>query len=199
MKPTDHSAQIDEISAAWKRAARHEGIDHEELTVRAYSDSEMFLKAVHRNTILEQHRYFYIAQRLCDFFWEQNRKHRGVSTPGYPGHYGCRARLRDNKLEMFWFYNEFKRKNDGSGKHRVISHYIPREGQYRYYKRAFSRAHDWELPVIEATEKGFEVLRRANANQVQIRKLCQANEAALFQLACDMDELVLEGLIPADV
>jgi hypothetical protein len=71
----------------------------------------------------------------------------------------------------------------------VISHYIQREGKYRYHKRAFSRAHSWELPVIETTEKGFEVLRRANANLMQIRRLCRANDAVLFQLACDMDEL----------
>lgn len=67
MKPTNQNTQIEEVSAAWRRAARHEGIDHEELTVRAYSDSELFLRAVYKSTILEQHRYFYIAQRWCDF------------------------------------------------------------------------------------------------------------------------------------
>lgn len=98
---TDHKALIEKHSAAWKTAARNDEVNHEELTLRAFHDSELYLQAALRSTKLEQHRYYYIAQRLCDYFWEQNRKHRGVDTEGYPGHYGCRARLRDNKLEMF--------------------------------------------------------------------------------------------------
>lgn len=186
---TEQIALIEKQSAAWKTAARNDALDHEGLTVRAFYDSELYLKAMWRSTTLEQHRYYYIAQRLCDYFWQQNRKRRGVNTAGYPGHYGCRARLRDNKLELFWYYNQFKPKNDGTGSHHVISHYIPREGKFRYHKHAFSRAHDWELPVIEITERGFTVLRQANANLMQIRRQLLTSDARLARLASDMDEL----------
>ncbi|MCE9788616.1 conjugative transfer protein MobI(A/C) [Shewanella chilikensis] len=52
---------------------------------------------------------------MSDLFWQHNKAHRGKETPGYPGHYGCRVRLRDRKFEIYWFYNEFTRKKGTDG------------------------------------------------------------------------------------
>ena len=56
---------------------------------------------------IEQARYRYLAQRICDVYWEHNIAHRTDQTEGYPGHHGCRVRLRGRKLELSWYYNSF--------------------------------------------------------------------------------------------
>ncbi|HFM0762561.1 TPA: conjugative transfer protein MobI(A/C), partial [Escherichia coli] len=103
-------------------------------------------------------------------FWLNNVAHRGKNSEGYPGHFGCRVRQRNKKLEIFWVYNEFKPKKN-SDKYQVISHYLPREGNYRYSQSTFTRAQDWEKSVITAVEDAFSIIRRANSNLMRVRQL----------------------------
>lgn len=98
--------------AAWNTfvSSDDKKIDHDEAMLFTHSSSQQYLRYVHKSVELEQLRYYYIARRISDLFWQHNKAHRGKETPGYPGHYGCRVRLRDRKFEMYWFYNEFTRK-----------------------------------------------------------------------------------------
>lgn len=117
---TDYSKPfqiLDKQIAVWNAflASNRQQIVHEEATLFTFSTPELYLRYIHKSTELEQLRYYYIAQRLCDLFWQHNRKHRGKNTQGYPGHFGCRVRLRDKKREMFWVYNEFKPKREPKG------------------------------------------------------------------------------------
>ncbi|WP_323852385.1 hypothetical protein [Xenorhabdus szentirmaii] len=57
-------------------------------------------------------RYFYIAQKIANLLWQHNLVHRGKESEGYPGHFSCRVRLRNKKLETFWVCNEFKPKKE---------------------------------------------------------------------------------------
>lgn len=132
--------------------------------------SKRLLTAVHQQADVEQARYRYLAQRLCDNFWTHNMAHRTDKTPGYPGHFGCRVRLRERKLELSWYY-------------------IRKEGRYRYHKPAFTRAQDWEQPLIMETEDGFEMLRRLNANLAELRRIVLKSERLLKNLEEHLDGL----------
>ncbi|QSX30098.1 hypothetical protein JYB88_18325 [Shewanella cyperi] len=180
---------LDKQIAAWNAFISSDSlyVGHEDATLFAFLTSEYYLSYILKSTELEQLRYYYIAQRISDLFWQHNRAHRGKDSPGYPGHFGCRVRLRDKKLEMFWFYNEFKQKKGTVG-FNVISHYLPRECGYCYSKTTFSRAQDWEKPVIEIVENSFAVIRRANANLIRIRQLCRWNDNNLYQMAGRIQE-----------
>ncbi|EGR1048760.1 MULTISPECIES: conjugative transfer protein MobI(A/C) [Gammaproteobacteria] len=169
--------------AAWNTfvSSDDKKIDHDEAMLFTHSSSQQYLRYVHKSVELEQLRYYYIARRISDLFWQHNKAHRGKETPGYPGHYGCRVRLRDRKFEMYWFYNEFTRKKGTDG-YNVISHYLSRGDQYRYLRSTFSLAQDWEKPVIEFVEDNFAVIRRANANLMRIRQLCRWNENKLVEM-----------------
>lgn len=169
--------------AAWNTfvSSDDKKIDHDEAMLFTHSSSQHYLRYVHKSVELEQLRYYYIARRISDLFWQHNKAHRGKETPGYPGHYGCRVRLRDRKFEMYWFYNEFTRKKGTDG-YNVISHYLSRGDQYRYLRSTFSLAQDWEKPVIEFVEDNFAVIRRANANLMRIRQLCRWNENKLVEM-----------------
>jgi hypothetical protein len=140
-----------------------------------------FLAAIHQQANVEQARYRYLAQPLCDHFWSHNIAHRTDSTPGYPGHYGCRVRLRKRKLELSWYYNRFVPKKSGEGRS-VFSEYIRKEGRFRYHKPAFTRAQDWEQPLIMETEAGLEMLRRLNANQAELCRVVRKSERLLKDL-----------------
>lgn len=154
--------------------------------------SEQYLHYTHKSTEIEQLRYYYIAQRIADLYWQHNRDHRGKDSPGYPGHFGCRVRLREMKLEIFWVYNEFKPKKN-SDKYQVISHYLPREGNYRYPQSTFTRAQDWEKPVITAVEDAFSIIRRANSNLMRVRQLCRWNDTNLFKMTGDIDDFKMDN------
>ncbi|MEL6115624.1 conjugative transfer protein MobI(A/C) [Photobacterium sp. SP02] len=194
---TDNSnpfTTLDKQIKAWNTFFKSENkqVDHEEATLYAFSTSEMYLRYIHKSTELEQLRYYYIAQRIADLYWQHNRDHRGKDSPGYPGHFGCRVRLREMKLEIFWVYNEFKPKKNADG-FQVISHYLPREGHYRYPKTTFTRAQEWEKPVIEVVEDAFSTIRRANANLIRMRQLCKWNDTNLFQMAGDIDDFKMDN------
>ncbi|EGR4216844.1 hypothetical protein K2099_002970 [Vibrio cholerae] len=96
------------------------------------------------------------------------------------------------KLEMFWVYNQFKPKKNAAG-FQVISHYLPREGSYRYPKTTFTRAQDWEKSVIEVVEDAFSIIRRANANLMRMRQLCRWNDTNLFQMAGNIQDFKEES------
>lgn len=152
------------------------------LTDQAFANSRQFAQATHDMCRVDQVRLMYLGHRAADHFWAHNRAHRTLETQGYPGHFGCRGRLSGLKFELSWYYNEFKRLNDGTGRHRVLSHHVPKEGQFNYYSRAFSKAHDWELPVILDTEYAFQLIRRLNANLTVIRRKTQMNLRLLDSL-----------------
>ncbi|WP_323863196.1 hypothetical protein [Xenorhabdus cabanillasii] len=64
---------------AWNTFLKSENkqIDHKEATIFALSTPEMYLRYIHKSTELEQLRYYYIAQRIADLYWQHNRAHRG--------------------------------------------------------------------------------------------------------------------------
>lgn len=185
---------LDKQITAWNTFLKSENkqVDHEEATIFALSTSEMYLRYIHKSTELEQLRYYYIAQRIADLYWQHNRDHRGKDSPGYPGHFGCRVRLREMKLEIFWVYNQFKPKKNSDG-FQVISHYLPRDGHFRYPKTTFTQAQYWEKPVINVVEEAFAIIRRANANLMRIRQLCRWNDTNLFQMAGDIQDFKEES------
>ena len=64
----------------------------------------------------------------------------------------------------------------------MFSEYICKEGRFRYHKLAFTRAQDWEQPLIMETEAGFEMLRRLNANQAELCRIVRKSERLLKDL-----------------
>ncbi|WP_267779106.1 conjugative transfer protein MobI(A/C) [Vibrio cholerae] len=167
-------------------------VNQDDAMLFSLSVSEQYLHYTHKSTEIEQLRYFYIAQKIADLFWQHNRDHRGKNSEGYPGHFGCRVRLRNKKLEIFWVYNQFKPKKNADG-FQVISHYLPRDGHFRYPKTTFTRAQDWEKPVIEAVEDAFAIIRRANANLMRVRQLCRWNDTNLFKMTGDIDDFKMDN------
>ncbi|EJK2993914.1 hypothetical protein NDM55_002879 [Vibrio cholerae] len=167
--------------------ANSTNVNQDDAMLFSLTISEQYLHYTHKSTEIEQLRYFYIAQKIADLFWQHNVAHRGKNSEGYPGHFGCRVRLRNKKLEIFWVYNEFKLKKNSDG-FQVISHYLPHEGNYRYPKNTFTRAQDWEKPIIEIVENSFAVIRRANSNLMRIRQLCRWNDTNLFKMTGDIDD-----------
>ena len=87
----------------WCHASRLEGVDHTRGTQAATEQSKAFLQTLMDLIDIEQARYRYLAQRICDVYWEHNIAHRTDQTEGYPGHHGCRVRLRGRKLELSWY------------------------------------------------------------------------------------------------
>jgi hypothetical protein len=172
---------FDEYIQAWQANMRINNIN---LVTRAFTDSRKFATYTHNMCRMDQVRLAYLANRAADYFWSHNRAHRTDLTDGYPGHYGCRVRLSAPKFELSWYYNQFKRKNDGSGKHNVISHYLPKEGEHGYFNNRFNRAHDWELPIILGTEQAFRLCRRVNQNLTIIRRKTSMNLRLLGSLEC---------------
>jgi len=170
-----------EICEEWESVSRAQNLDHRRGTEAAIRQCRQFLAAIQQQADVEQARYRYLAQRLCDHFWSHNVAHRTDQTPGYPGHFGCRVRLRKRKLELSWYYNRFVPKKGSEGRS-VFSEYIRKEGQYRYHKPAFTRAQDWEQPLIMETETGFEMLRRLNANQAELCRIVRKSERLLKDL-----------------
>ncbi|MEQ4622786.1 conjugative transfer protein MobI(A/C) [Providencia vermicola] len=180
--------------AAWNTfvSSDDKKIDHDEAMLFTRSTSQQYLNYIHKSVELEQLRYYYVARQIAELYWQHNKAHRGKNTPGYPGHYGCRVRLRDRKFEMYWFYNEFTRKKGTEG-YNVISHYLSRGDQYRYLRSTFSLAQDWEKPVIEVVEDAFAVIRRANANLMRIRQLCRWNNDNLYKMAGEIDDFKMDN------
>ncbi|MGO1660000.1 MAG: conjugative transfer protein MobI(A/C) [Marinobacter sp.] len=170
-----------EICAEWESVSRAQNVNHRRGTEAAIKQCRQFLAAIQQQADVEQARYRYLAQRLCDYFWSHNMAHRSDKTPGYPGHFGCRVRLRKRKLELSWYYNRFVPKKSGEGRS-VFSAYIRKEGRFRYHKPAFTRAQDWERLIISEVEAGFEMLRRLNANQAELRRIVLKSERLLKNL-----------------
>lgn len=52
-----------------------------------------------------------------------------------------------------------------------------------------NRAHEWERPIIEETEAGFEIVRIMNANLTHMRRLVRANLKQLDSLEAHFDGL----------
>lgn len=170
-----------ELCEKWAEVSRKDDVDHVGGARAALGQCRLCLASAQEDTEVEQARYRYLAQRISDNFWAHNVAHRTKETPGYPGHHGCRVRLRGRKLEMYWYYNEFYKKKKGGGKG-VISTHISKEGRHRYHKTAFARAQGWEKSVIEETESGFELIRNLNANLTQVRRLMKTNTRLLDAL-----------------
>ncbi|MCD1646919.1 conjugative transfer protein MobI(A/C) [Marinobacter adhaerens] len=176
-----------EICAEWESVSRAQTVNHQRGIKAAITQCRQFLTAIHQQADVEQARYRYLAQRLCDHFWSQNMAHRTDKTPGYPGHFGCRVRLRKRKLELSWYFNRFVPKKSGEGRS-VFSEYIRKEGRYRYHKPAFARAQDWEKVVIEDIENGFELVRRLNANLAQLRRTLKSSTHLMAELEAYLEE-----------
>lgn len=172
--------------------ANSTNVNQDDAMLFSLSVSEQYLHYTHKSTEIEQLRYFYIAQKIADLFWQNNVAHRGKNSEGYPGHFGCRVRLRNKKLEIFWVYNQFKPKKNADG-FQVISHYLPRDGHFRYPKTTFTRAQDWEKPVIEVIEDAFSIIRRANSNLMRVRQLCRWNDTNLFKMTGDIDDFKMDN------
>lgn len=170
-----------EICAEWESVSRAQNVNHQAGVKAAITQCRQFLAAIHQQADVEQARYRYLAQRLCDYFWSHNIAHRTDETPGYPGHFGCRVRLRQRKLELSWYYNRFVAKKSGDGQ-RVFSEYVRKESRYRYHKSAFARAQHWEKPRIMETEAGFEIVRKLNANLMELRRVVRSSERLLNDL-----------------
>lgn len=182
---------ISRMAEAWRIISRKQTTqaDRDNATRMALQQCGEFLIAIHDMAEIEQRRYEFLANRLCDYFWQHNRVHRTPQTPGYPGHFGCRARVRQFKLECHWYYNQFIEQPKGSGKHKVLSHYLPRNGQFAYYKSTFTPAHDWEKPAILATEEGFALIRQLNDQLMQMRRLSRSSQRLLGALLQHLDEM----------
>ena len=71
----------------------------------------------------------------------------------------------------------------------MFSEYIRKEGRFRYHKPAFTRAQDWEQPLISEVEAGFEMLRRLNANQAELCRIVRKSERLLKHLEEHLGEL----------
>lgn len=176
-----------EICEEWEAVSRAQNVNHRRGTEAAIKQCRQNLAAFHQEADVEQARYRYLAQRICDHFWYHNIAHRTDSTPGYPGHFGCRVRLRKRKLELSWYYNSFVPKKSGEGRS-VFSQHIRKEGRYRYHKPAFTRAQDWEKVVIEDIENGFELVRRLNTNLAQLRRTLKSSVHLLAELEAYLEE-----------
>lgn len=177
-----------EIAEQWHQAARSKKLDHEKSTQIAFEQCRHYLQALSETLDIERARLRYLAQRLSDYFWAHNEAHRTKETRGYPGHHGCRVRMLHGSLEMHWYYNTFVRVKNGKG-HAVFSEHIRRALKHRYSKPAFNRAHDWERPIIEETEAGYEIVRIMNANLTHMRRLVRANLKQLDSLEAHFDGL----------
>lgn len=170
-----------DICKEWMAVSRLKNVDHRRGTEAALAQCRRFLATVLAQTEVEQTRYYYVAQQGCDHLWSHNIAHRTAETSGYPGHHGCRVRLRQRKLELSWYYNHFVPKKSGEGCS-VFSEYIRKEGRCRYHKSAFARAQDWEKPRILETEDGFEIVRKLNANLMELRRVVRSSERLLNDL-----------------
>lgn len=177
-----------EICNEWMKVSRARNVDHRHGTQAAIAQCRQFLATTFLQAEVEQARYYYLAQQICDHLWSHNIAHRTDETPGYPGHFGCRVRLRQRKLELSWYYNRFVAKKSGDGQ-RVFSEYIRKEGRYRYHKSAFARAQGWEKPRIMETEAGFEIVRKLNANLAELRRIVRKGESLLNDLEEHLDGL----------
>jgi len=71
----------------------------------------------------------------------------------------------------------------------VFSHYLPRNGQFAYYKSTFTPAHDWEKTIILATEEGFALIRQLNDQLMQMRRLSRSSQRLLGSLILHLDEM----------
>ncbi|MBA6413594.1 hypothetical protein H2508_10780 [Parahaliea sp. F7430] len=176
-----------QVVEQWCKVSRLEGVDHTRGTQAAIKQSKAFLQTLIDLIDVEQARYRYIAQRICDVHWEHNIAHRTDQTEGYPGHHGCRVRLRGRKLELSWFYNSFVLKKNGTG-YAVYSEHISKQGRYRHFKSAFVRAQNWEKPVIADIEDGFELIRRLNANLTQLRRTLKSSAHLVAELEAYLEE-----------
>ncbi len=56
----------------WCHASRLEGVDHTRGTQAATEQSKAFLQTLMDLIDIEQARYRYLAQRICDVYWEQD-------------------------------------------------------------------------------------------------------------------------------
>ena len=92
---------ISRMAEAWRTISRKQATqaDRDKATRMALQQCGEYLIAIHDMAEVEQRRYEFLANRLCDYFWQHNRAHRTKQTPGYPGHFGCRGRVRQFKLE----------------------------------------------------------------------------------------------------
>lgn len=165
----------------WHNAARADDVDHDALKQHALAHCAHALGHIDKEIDPERARYHYLAQRFADYFWAQNIARRTKFTPGYPGHHGCRVRFRSSSLEAHWYYNRFVPRKSGQ-RHSVYSDHICKEGTFRYPKRAFNRAEDWEKAAIEQTESGFELIRKLNNNSMKIRRLTRTNRRLLLEV-----------------
>ena len=179
---------IQEITDKWHEVARAGEFDHQQGRRMALDQCRQYLQSLSKSLDMERARLRYLAQRLSDHFWAHNEAHRTKETRGYPGHHGCRVRMLHGSLEMHWYYNTFVRVKNGKG-HAVFSEHIRRALKHRYSKPAFNRAHDWERPIIEETEAGFEIVRIMNANLTHMRRLVRANLKQLDSLEAHFDGL----------
>lgn len=183
--------KISHMAEAWRIISRKQATqaDRDNATRMALQHSAEFLIAIHDMAEIEQRRYEFLANRLCDHFWQHSRAHRTMQTPGYPGHFGCRARVRQFKFECHLYYNQFIEQPKESGKYKVFSHYLPRNRQFSYYKPTFTPAHDWEKPAILATEEGFALIRQLNDQLMQMRRLSRNSQRLLGILIQHLDEM----------
>ena len=99
------------------------------------------------------------ARKLADSFWAMNHAMREENDPELQGYFGTRARLRDNTLSIDWYRNYFIR-DKVTGKKRPISKHIAKGEGFRYSKRSFKGAKEWEQEVIEEVEDQYAMLRK---------------------------------------
>jgi hypothetical protein len=73
-----------EICEKWEAVSRAKNVNHQRGTKAAITQCRQFLTAIHQQADVEQARYRYLAQRLCDHFWSHNVAHRTDQTLRLP-------------------------------------------------------------------------------------------------------------------
>lgn len=99
------------------------------------------------------------AKKLADGFWELNKEMRESDNPELRGYFGTRVRLRGNALSIDWYRNYFIQEK-ATGRKRPMSKYITKGEGFRYSRKSFKGATEWEQETIEAIEDQYAVLRK---------------------------------------
>lgn len=125
--------------------------------VRDLIDNELIVSAVD-------------ARKASDAFWESNRSARVDGGPDEQGRFGTRVRIINNSLVAEWYINRFVGNGAEDTRKRVFSTHIEKGDGFRYPKRKFAKATDWEKKIIESVENRYELLRRRSQVLSKLRR-----------------------------
>ena len=187
--------QIDKESSTAHEAAKYR---------REHETKEYFMKIINLSISSldeigaiadkEPIRLEFMGACFANIFWQQNRLSRISDSSVVPGRYGCRVRIRNNKLEASWFINSFLDEEDMSRRKNkrdhVRSKHIRKGLGYRYRRNSFSKAQDWEKPLIDAVEDSFALIRELKHEMVLLKNkvnLCRDRFKKLQQQYVELE------------